>query len=141
MAKKRKAVKVEVENFSHSTATRKNIPPAKIASEGKIPHVQKAKYGYSAHLTPELRFDTTGRSDRISEIVEKAISGTQLTAEEADVLRALAGNAQQPWLEWSGRKEEHDRRWLEVDPVALHIHERVSARAIVRTAIGCEKTG
>ena len=135
MAKKRKTKKpVEVEDYSHSTSSRKNIPPAKIAGEGEIPEVQKATYGYSAHLSPELRFDTSGQSDRVVEIVEKAVAGQKLTSEEAKILRGVAGNVSQPWLEWSGKKEEHDRRWLNVDPVALHIHERVSARAIVRTA-------
>lgn len=135
MAKKRRASKsVEVENYSHSSSSRKNIPPAKIAAEGNIPAVQMARYGYSAHLSPELRFDPSGHSDRVSAIVEKAISGQTLTNEEAEILRGLAGNVSQPWLEWSGKKEEHDRGLLEVDPVALHIHERVSAKAIVRAA-------
>jgi len=135
MAKKRSASKpIEVETYRHATSSRKNIPPAKIAGEGKIPAVQKAKYGYSAHLSPELRFDTSGKCDRVSEIIERAISGQKLTNDEADILRGIAGTVSQTYLEWSGKKEEHDRRWLEVDPVALHIHERVSARAIVRTA-------
>lgn len=128
------AKSAEVENFSHTTSSRKNIPPAKIAAEGKIPVVKKAKYGYSAHLSPELRFDTSGKSDRVSGIVEKAISGQKLTNEEAEILRIVAANVSQPWLEWSDKKEQHDRQWLEVDPVVLHIHERVSAKAIVRTA-------
>lgn len=42
---------------------------------------------------------------------------------------------QQPWLEWAEKKEQYDRGWFEVDPVALHIHERVSAQAIVRAAM------
>jgi adenine-specific DNA-methyltransferase len=133
---KRKGTKgsAPVKDHVHTAATRKNIPPAKIASEGEIPKVKKSKYGYSAHLSPELRFDTSGQSDRVQEIVEKAIAGHKLNDEEAEILRGVSGNVAQPWLEWSGKKEEHDRRWLEVDPVALHIHERVSAKAIVRTA-------
>jgi adenine-specific DNA-methyltransferase len=35
----------------------------------------------------------------------------------------------EPWLEWSGKRE---KPWFEVDPVALHIHERVSTQAILR---------
>src|SRR5207253_7268108 len=42
---------------------------------------------------------------------------------------------QQPWLEWAQKQEQHQRGALEVDPVALHIHERVSAQAIVRAAM------
>ena len=38
----------------------------------------------------------------------------------------------QPWLEWAGKREEHERGFFDVDPVALHIHERVSAQAMLR---------
>ena len=132
--KKKATKKVEIESYRYESATRKNIPTAKIAAEGTVPRVAKAKYAYSAHLSPELRFDASGQSDRITDIVEKAIAGNKLTRKEADVLRGVAANASQPWLEWSGKKEEHDRGVLEVEPVALHIHERVSANAIIRAA-------
>ena len=36
-----------------------------------------------------------------------------------------------PWLEWAGKQEAKS---FAVDPVALHIHERVSAKAIVTAA-------
>ena len=36
-----------------------------------------------------------------------------------------------PWLEWAGKQEAES---FAVDPVALHIHERVSAKAIVKVA-------
>ena len=36
-----------------------------------------------------------------------------------------------PWLEWAGKQEAKS---FAVDPVALHIHERVSAKAIVKIA-------
>ena len=35
----------------------------------------------------------------------------------------------EPWLEWSGKRE---KQWFDVDPVALHMHERVSTQAILR---------
>jgi adenine-specific DNA-methyltransferase len=38
---------------------------------------------------------------------------------------------QEPWLEWAGKREAKS---FEVDPVALHIHERVSAQAILKVA-------
>ena len=125
---------VAVESYKHASAKRKNLPTAKIAGEGVIPRVAKAEHSYSAHLAPELRFDISGRSDRVEEIVEKAVSGQQLSNNEAEILRGLAANVRQPWLEWSGKKEEHDRGVLKVEPVALHIHERVSANAIIRAA-------
>jgi adenine-specific DNA-methyltransferase len=116
--------------YVHKDAKRKNNPPAKIAGEGKIPKVDKVRYYYNPHLDPVLRFDSTGQSDRLKEIIEKA-KNEALTAEEAEILsKALSGH--QPWLEWADKREhEADRGWFEVDPVALHIHERVSAQAIV----------
>ena len=135
MAKKKKtSKKVAVENYKHDSAKRKNIPTAKIAAEGKIPHMAKVKYGYSAHLSPELRFDASGQSDQVNNIVDKVSTGKKLTNKEVEIIKGLATNASQPWLEWSGKKEEHDRNFLEVEPVSLHIHERVSANAIIRTA-------
>jgi adenine-specific DNA-methyltransferase len=50
-----------------------------------------------------------------------------LSAEEANAL-AEALRRHEPWLEWSGKRE---KPWFEVDPVALHIHERVSTQAIL----------
>jgi adenine-specific DNA-methyltransferase len=35
----------------------------------------------------------------------------------------------EPWLEWSGKRE---KPWFEVEPVALHMHERISTQAILR---------
>jgi adenine-specific DNA-methyltransferase len=116
--------------YVHKNAKRKNNPPAKIAGEGKIPKVDKVRYYYNPHLDPVLRFDSTGKSDKLNEIIEKA-KNEALTEEEAEILsKALSGH--QPWLEWADKREhEADRGWFEVDPVALHIHERVSAQAIV----------
>ena len=37
----------------------------------------------------------------------------------------------EPWLEWAGKRE---KKACEVDPVALHIHERISAQAMLRVA-------
>jgi len=135
MARKKKTKKkIAVETYKHDSAKRKNIPTAKMAGEGKIPKVAKATYSYSPHLSPVLRFDASGRTDRLTEIVEKVAEGKKLSIEEAEILRGVAANASQPWLEWSGKTEEHDRQVFEVEPVALHIHERVSANAIIRAA-------
>jgi adenine-specific DNA-methyltransferase len=130
-AKKRDIDEVSVEDYRHSGATRKNIPPAKIAAEGKVPEVPKIQYSYSPRRPPELRFDTSGKADRLPELLEKAKRGP-LTAEEAEVL-ADALRVQQPWLEWAG-KAEADAKGFTVDPVALHIHERISAQAILKVA-------
>jgi len=120
-----------IEDYRHSGATRKNIPPAKIAAEGKVPDVPKIQYSYSPRRLPELRFDTSGTAGRLPELLEKAKRGP-ITAEEAQVL-ADALRVQQPWLEWAG-KQEADAKGFTVDPVALHIHERISAQAILKVA-------
>jgi adenine-specific DNA-methyltransferase len=53
-----------------------------------------------------------------------------LTEDESHTL-ALALRTHEPWLEWAGKQEA---RGFEVDPVALHIHERVSAQTILKVA-------
>ncbi len=119
--------------YRHKGEKRKNNPPAKIAAEGSVPPVPKAVYYYSPHLPPVLRFDPSGKADQLPELVAKA--GRQpLTPEEQRML-AEALRMHEPWLEWATKREQHERGKLEVDPVALHIHERVSAEAIVRAAM------
>jgi adenine-specific DNA-methyltransferase len=120
-----------IEDYRHSGVTRKNIPPAKIAAEGDVPEVPKIQYSYSPRRQPELRFDPSGKADRLPEVLEKAKHGP-LTAAEAQVL-AQALRVQQPWLEWAG-KQEAEAKGFTVDPVALHIHERISAQAILKVA-------
>lgn len=115
--------------------SRKNLPNAAMAGEGAIPKAKRVQYAYSPHLDPVLRFDPTGRADKVQGIVEKACKGQRLTAEEQEILRAVGKNWEQPWLEWAGKQEEHSRGLFTVDPVALHIHERVSAQAILRQAL------
>ena len=110
-------------------ATRKNNPPAALASQGRVREIPKQRYYYDPHLPPVLRFDETGESDRLPELLEEA-TRRKLTAEEADILAEALRN-RQPWLEWTGKRE---KRWFDVDTVPLHIHERVSAQAIMRVA-------
>jgi len=56
-----------------------------------------------------------------------------LTSDETDLLLdALRDH--EPWLEWAEKREQQKKGFFEVDPVALHIHERVSAQAILRIA-------
>ena len=123
----------ETADYRHSGQKRKNIPPAKIAAEGVVPKVEKVKYAYDPHLPPVLRFDPTGDADRIADLIAEA-GRRPLTAAEQSELREATSHYD-PWLEWAGKREEHERGFFEVDPVALHIHERISAQAIVRTAM------
>ena len=129
MAKKKTRKEIEVQDYRHTEAKRKNNPPAKIAAEGVVPPVPRAKYEYNPHLPPVLRFDQRGGPDKLPPLLAKATQGP-LTKDEARLLaEALA--RQEPWLEWTGKREA---KAFEVDPVALHIHERVSTHAILHVA-------
>lgn len=105
---------------------RKNNPPAKITAEGFVPVVSKAEYLSSPRRPPELRFDPTGAADELPNLLAKA-AREQLTEAEARTL-ATALRVHGLWLEWA----EH--KLFTVDPVALHIHERVSTQAILKVA-------
>jgi adenine-specific DNA-methyltransferase len=135
MAKKKTSQPVETTHFQHGDAKRKNIPSAAMEAEGQVPRAKRVKYAYSPHLDPVLRFDPTGRADKVASVVEKACRGERLDATEQEILKAVGKNWEQPWLEWAGKQEEHARGHFAVDPVALHIHERISAQAILRNAM------
>jgi adenine-specific DNA-methyltransferase len=121
----------DVTDYRHKGAKRKNNPPAQIAGEGTVPAMPKVEYAYSPRRPPTLRFDATGGADRLPELLAEA-TRRKLTEEEARVL-AEALRTQEPWLEWAGKRETQAGGFA-VDPVALQIHERVSAQAILRVA-------
>ena len=125
--KKRTAQQKEVQDYRHDTATRKNNPPAGIAAQGKINETPKQEYAYNPHLPPNLRSDPNGDADKLPELLQKA----QQRALSADETKTLADALRHhsPWLEWAGKQETKS---FTVDPVALHIHERVSAKAILK---------
>jgi adenine-specific DNA-methyltransferase len=115
--------------YVHSEAKRKNNPPAKIAAEGYVPILPKAEYFYSPRRPPELRFDSTGHEDELPELLAKATKEPLAEAEAWALAEALRQH--EPWLEWT---EKREAKSFSVDPVALHIHERVSAQAILKVA-------
>jgi adenine-specific DNA-methyltransferase len=119
----------KVSDYRFPEATRKNNPPAKIAADGYVPLIPKAEYLYSPRRPPELRFDPTGRADELPELLAKATKEKLTEAEAWALAEALRGH--EPWLEWAGKREAKS---FSVDPVALHIHERVSTQAILRVA-------
>jgi adenine-specific DNA-methyltransferase len=109
-------------------AKRKNIPPAGLAAQGTLQEAPRVRYEYNPHLPPALRSATdAGEADRLPELLQTSRKRA-LTDEEARTL-AAALRQHEPWLEWSGKRE---KPWFEVEPVALHIHERVSTQAILR---------
>jgi adenine-specific DNA-methyltransferase len=126
--KKTTASDSQVTDYRH-VEKRKNIPPAGLAAQGRVREVPRARYAYDPHLPPVLRFDSTGKEDAMPELLETARQRA-LTADEARLLADALRN-RQPWLEWAGKRE---KAWFEVDPVALHIHERASAQAILKLA-------
>ena len=118
-----------IADFRYADKSRKNIPPAGLAAQGKVRETAKTRYEYDPHLPPVLRFDPSGKSDALPELLETA-KQRALTPEEAQTLADALKN-REPYLEWAGKREQ---KACEVDPVALHIHERVSAQAIIRVA-------
>lgn len=110
-------------------AKRKNIPPVGLEARGKVVREKQLAYDYNPHLPPVLRFDQDGKADALPELIEEA--GKRPLSPEEQKLLAEALRNHQPWLEWTGKKEQQA---CVVDPVALHIHERVAAKAIIATA-------
>lgn len=131
MARKSKSETSEdqVVDLRYPGASRKNIPPAGLEARGKIVKEHRLSYEYNPHLPPVLRFDADGGADALPELLEEA-GKRPLTHEEQKLLAAALRN-HQPWLEWTGKREQQA---CVVDPVALHIHERVAAKAILATA-------
>jgi adenine-specific DNA-methyltransferase len=109
-------------------AKRKNIPPAGLEAQGVIKNAPKIRYEYNPHLPPVLRSATKAtEADKLPELLSIARKRA-LSAEETNLL-AEALRRSEPWLEWSGKRE---KPWFEVDPVALHMHDRISTQAILR---------
>jgi adenine-specific DNA-methyltransferase len=119
----------QVVDLRFPEATRKNIPPVGLEARGKVVKEKKLAYDYNPHLPPVLRFDADGAADKLPELLEEA-GKRPLTADEQKMLADALRN-HQPWLEWTGKREQQA---CVVDPVGLHIHERVSAKAILATA-------
>ncbi|MBI4517851.1 MAG: site-specific DNA-methyltransferase [Deltaproteobacteria bacterium] len=117
-----------VREYRHDSK-RKNIPPAGLAAQGVVREAPKLHFGYNPHLPPVLRFDPEAVPDQLPELLEVARTRAR-TAEEARML-ADGLRHHEPWLEWAGKRE---KKGFEVEPVALHIHERVATQAILSVA-------
>ena len=115
-------------DYRHRNVTRLNIPPAGLEARGEIARERRIKYAYNPHLAPTLRFDGTGHADDISELIEAAGNGNEL--KEINRLQQAFRN-HEPWLEWAVKREQ---QWCVADPVALHIHERISTQTILKVA-------
>lgn len=116
-----------IDHFQHEEATRRNNPDGGLAARGQIPQQPQKVYAYDPHSAPRLGFNPDGTSDRIFSILERAKKG-KLNPDEIETLLEAVGH-HQPWLEWTGKQEQRSTR---VNPVSLHTHERVSAKAILK---------
>ena len=109
-------------------AKRKNIPPAGLEAQGEVRETPTFRYDYNPHLPPVLRSaPDAAATDALPELLHEATRRPLSESEAAELAKALRRH--EPWLEWSGKRE---RPWFTVDPVALHMHERVSTQAILR---------
>lgn len=116
-----------VQSVKHN-ARRKNIPPAGIEAQGQVQDAARVRFEYNPHLPPRLRFsDDPAAADCLPDLLQTARERA-LTEDEAQQL-ATALRRHEPWLEWAGKRE---RPWFEVEPPALHIHDRVSTQAMLR---------
>jgi len=122
-----------VQDYRHDHARRPNNPTGGNAAEGKIEPASMRIYSFDPHRPPTLRFDGTGRADRLTDRMAELIAASQgrrLDAAEAAEL-ASALRQGQPWLEWAEKIEEPA---FIIDTPAIHIHERISTRAMLRIA-------
>jgi adenine-specific DNA-methyltransferase len=124
-APKTEAPAVPFTQHRHADATRKNLPPAGGDAQQELGQEQKIVYKFDPHRSPELRFN--GQIGRLKDLLVKATQEKLSTEEAAEFAKLI--ESEQPWLEWAGKRENPN---FSVDPVALHIHERVSAEAILR---------
>jgi adenine-specific DNA-methyltransferase len=87
-------------------AKRKNNPEAGLAAQGRVRETPKVAYSYDPHLPPALRFDQTGESDRLPELLEESTRRPLSPAEAQTLADAL--RQREPWLEWSGKQRRKD---------------------------------
>lgn len=117
----------KVEDYRYDDK-RKNNPEVGLANWEQQPKVaERVHYSYDPHLDPELRFDSQAARDDAEARIRAAIEETD-PARRRSLLEPLL-RAQRPWLNWAG-KAEHTS--FDVDTVSLHVHERLSAQAIIR---------
>ena len=87
------------------SAKRKNIPSAGLEAHGRIEEAPKIRYEYNPHLPPVLRSSNDpAEADKLPELLQTSRKRA-LTDQEAKTL-AAALRKEEPWLEWSGKREK-----------------------------------
>lgn len=119
-----------VRTHHHPDHQRPLIPDAAVTL-GDLPKTKRQDYAYNPHLDPILLSDPTRAAERILSIIDKVEKGVAINEEDKRILKSVATAYEQPWLEWSGKREACERRRFQVDDVLLHIHERISPQAII----------
>jgi len=117
-----------VKDFRFEEAKRKNNPPAGLAPTYETARERETRhYAYDPHLDPALQFEP--QRAKIEALIDRGL--TAGTLEEARAALQGLKKRQDAYLAWAG-KAEHTS--FEVDVVSLHIHERLSSRAILEAA-------
>jgi len=133
MGRGRRKVKAngdDVKDFRFEEAKRKNNPPAGLAPTYEtVRELETKHYAYDPHLDPALQFDASRTRAEVEAIIDRGL--TAKTLEEAKAALKQLKKRQDAYLNWAG-KAEHTS--FEVDVVSLHIHERLSTRAILEAA-------
>ena len=116
-----------IQSIKHP-AKRKNIPPSGLEAQGVVGETPRLRHEYNPHLPPVLRSaHDAAEADELPELLAKARKGPLSEQDVKTLAKALRRH--EPWLEWAGKRE---KPWFEVEPVALHMHERVATQAILR---------
>ena len=63
------ASETTVATYRYDDVRRTNVPPAALAAQGRVREVPRLQFGYDPHRPPTLRFDQTGATDQIKEIL------------------------------------------------------------------------
>ncbi len=103
---------------------RKNNPQVGLVNEANDPEQPKTTWRYDPHIDPALAFDV----DRAQ--IEKLIDDALASGDEARMRAALEElkRASSPYLNWAGKAE---RTSFDIDPVSLHVHERIDPMSIL----------
>ena len=118
------ARKIDITQIKHKKKKRKNNPPIGLVSNKTEPlKIEKKKYAFDEHISPELKFDP--KRAKIEKIIDKGLSGS---TEEAKVALEKLKKMQEPYLNWAGKAEQTS---FEIPTVSLHTHEKIDSRAII----------
>ena len=126
--KKRTAQQKEVQDYRHDHRHPKKQSTRRYRRTRKNPRNTKTGIRLQSTPTaqPPIRSKRRGRSTSPS--CSKSHS-SENSPQRKPKPSPMPLRHHDPWLEWAGKQETKS---FSIDPVALHIHERVSAKAILK---------